>query len=126
MSEAPGDPISYAVLEPGTPVLSADGQRIGAVTHVLAAEQEDIFDGIIIGDLDQPPLGGGDRHRFVDAPEVASIHEHAVRLTLDAAACRELPAPTENPGRLTADPADTTSALGGKLRRAWDIVSGNW
>ncbi len=114
------------MLESGTPVLSADGQRIGTVTHVLAAEREDIFDGIIIGDLDHQLLGHGDRHRFVDAPEVASIHEHGVELTIDAAACRNLPAPSENPGELSADPADAPSALGGKLRRAWDIVSGNW
>ena len=122
----PGDPISYAVLESGTSVYSADGMRLGSVSHVLAAEQEDIFDGIVIDDVDREVVGDGERHRFVDAPEVAHIYERAVILTIDAAACRGLPAPTENPGELTADPADQPSELGGKLRRAWDMISGNW
>ena len=124
--ESPGDPISYAVLEPGTPVYSSDGSRIGDVSHVLAAEHEDIFDGIIIGDLDRDVVGEGERHRFVDAPEVAHIHEHGVILSIDAAACRDLHAPTENPGEITADPADQPSPFGGKLRRAWDLLSGNY
>lgn len=125
--EDPGAPISYAVLEKGTPVFSADGIRIGAVAHVLAAEAQDIFDGIVIGDLDHAVFDHHARHRFVDAPEVATIHERAVTLTLDAAACRGLPVPSANPGELTADPADTApSGLSGKLRRAWDRLSGDY
>jgi hypothetical protein len=45
-----GAPISYAVLQADTPVFSSDGARIGTVKHVLAAEAEDIFDGIVIRD----------------------------------------------------------------------------
>ena len=124
--EDPGEPISYAVLADGTPVYSADGMRIGDVSHVLAAEHEDIFDGIVVGDLDREVVGEGERHRFVDAPEVAHIHEHGVILSIDAAACRRLHAPSENPGEITADPGDQPSAFGGKLRRAWDLLSGNY
>jgi hypothetical protein len=121
-----GAPISYEVLAPGTPVYSSDGARIGTVAHVLAAEAQDIFDGLVIGDLPAELFPGRAGHRFVDAPEVASIHEHAVTLTLDAAACRALPEPTPNPGQLSAGPADQPSRLGGKLRRAWDLLSGNY
>ena len=121
-----GAPISYQVLEPGTPVYSRDGVAIGAVTHVLAAEAQDIFDGIVIGDLSREHLIGHGDHRFVDAPEVASIHEHAVTLTLDAAACRELPAPSANPGSMTIDPGEGGPGLGSKLRRAWERLSGDY
>jgi hypothetical protein len=119
-----GNPISYAVLAKGTPVYSSDGEQVGTVHHVLAAEAQDIFDGIVIGDTQERHLPGGG-HRFVDAPEVAAIHEHGVTLTIDAAACQELPRPTANPGEMRADPADQPSALSGKLRRAWDRLSGN-
>ncbi len=120
-----GAPISYVVLEPGTPVLSCDGVQIGTVAHVLASEHEDIFDGIVIGDLSRQHLPGRAHRRFVDAPEVASIHEHAVTLTIDAAACRELPEPSANPGELDADPTTgPPSGIGDKLRRAWDVISG--
>jgi hypothetical protein len=61
----------------------------------------------------------------VDESEVAAIDERAVVLTRDAAGCRALPEPTENPRALSADPADQPSAMGAKLRRAWDTLSGN-
>jgi hypothetical protein len=107
-------------------VYSAEGTRVGTVVHVLAAEHEDIFDGIVIGDLEHH-LVGGHGHRFVDAPEVASIHERAVTLSIDAAACHELPQPSANPAEMDADPTDgPPSGMGGKLRRAWDMLSGNF
>jgi hypothetical protein len=121
-----GAPISYAVLQADTPVFSSDGARIGTVKHVLAAEAEDIFDGIVIGDLDHSVIDGRG-HRFVDAPEIDAIHEHGVTLTIDRAGCRSLPEPTANPGEIDADPtAAPPSALGDKLRRAWDLLSGNY
>lgn len=39
------EPASYLTLEAGTEVVSADGRRIGTVRHVLADEENDIFDG---------------------------------------------------------------------------------
>ncbi len=45
-----GERASYLSLTSGTPVYSADGDQIGTVTHVLAAETQDIFDGIVIGE----------------------------------------------------------------------------
>ncbi len=100
---------------------SADGQRIGTVGHVLAAEDEDVFDGIVIS---HPDSGG---HRFADADEIAEIGDRGVLLTLGREACEALPEPSANPAVMRDDPAESRSdALEDKLRRAWDYVSGNY
>ncbi|HEV3094135.1 MAG TPA: PRC-barrel domain-containing protein [Solirubrobacteraceae bacterium] len=116
-----GLPISYEVLEAGTPVYSSDGELVGHVVHVLSAPEEDLFDGIVIDEREGP---GG--HRFADADDVDTIHELAVTLKLDAQACRALPVPSANPAVMTDDPTDSSSGLSNKLRRAWDLVSGNY
>jgi uncharacterized protein YrrD len=116
-----GLPISYEVLDPGTPVYSSDGEKIGEVTYVLAVPEEDVFDGIVIAEH-----AGHDEHRFADADDVDSIHEHAVTLKLDASACRALPAPTENPGVMKDDPAEGAPGFSDKLHRAWNLVSGKY
>jgi uncharacterized protein YrrD len=113
---------SYLTIGPGVPVYSSDGQRLGEVEHVLAEPEEDIFDGIV---FDASPLPGG--HRFVDAPEVDEIYENGVVLTIDAAAAGELRQPSRNPAAMEAGPDDVTdSELERKLRRAWDLISGNY
>ena len=81
-----GAPISYLVLKRGTAVYSRDGERLGRVTRILGDRPTHIFDGII---FDTSAGFGG--HRFVDAPEVASIHERGVVLKIDAVAVGELP-----------------------------------
>src|SRR5213596_786182 len=117
-----GAPSSYLALGAGVPVYSSDGRQLGAVEHVLAVPDDDIFDGIV---LDTSVLPGG--HRFVDAPEVETIHERGVVLKIDAAAAEKLPAPEANPGELRANPADADeSAAMEKLRRAWDYISGSY
>jgi hypothetical protein len=117
-----GPPSSYLALGRGTEVFSSDGRPLGKVEHVLAEPDEDIFDGFVI---DTSVLPGG--HRFVDAPEVAAIHERGVVLKIDAAAARELPEPSRNPGVLEADPGDMSrSRLEEKLSRAWDMISGRY
>ena len=117
-----GEPIAYLALGTGTPVYSRDGDEVGEVEHVLADEDADVFDGIVI---DVSALPGG--HRFVDAPEVDSIYERGVVLTHDAAEVERLPEPSENPAALDANPADAEeSELSRKLRRAWDLISGNY
>ncbi len=136
-----GAPISYEVLEAGTPVYSSEGRQIGSVTHVLAAPEEDVFDGIVIeihssGDPRHAGSGhhrssghhaGGEGHRFADADDIDAIRENAVTLRLDSIACENLPRPSENPAVLRDDPADSGSGtLGSKLRRAWDLISGNY
>jgi uncharacterized protein YrrD len=117
-----GRPSSYLVLERGTPVYSADGERIGKVTHVLAAEDEDVFDGIVIGEH----LFGAD-HRFADADDVQEVFERGVVLKLDRSACESLPKPEANPAVMRDDPAESASEFRRtKLMRAWDLISGKW
>src|SRR5258706_207827 len=65
-----GEPVSYLVVEPGTDVYSADGARVGTLQHVLADEENDIFDGIVI-DTERGPGA----LRFADAPDVDELWE---------------------------------------------------
>ena len=66
-------------------------------------------------------------HRFADADQIGAIYERGVVLSLDAAAAADMPEPSENPAALAADPADTApDGLAGKLRRAWDYLSGKY
>jgi len=85
MTDDHGAPISYITLRAGTPVLASDGAEVGVVAHVLYDGDADIFDGIVI---DARGRGG---HRFVDAPEVESIHERGVVLKIDADEVEALP-----------------------------------
>jgi uncharacterized protein YrrD len=115
-----GAPTSFLTLADGVPVYSSDGEEVGRVEHVLSAPNIDIFDGIV---LDTSVLPGG--HRFVDAPEVAEIYERGVVLAIDAAAARRLPEPGANPGSIEVGPGDFAAGeREGKLRRAWDLLSG--
>ena len=76
LERVPGmNPGSYLTLRPGTDVVTADGQRIGSVKHVLVDEATNIFDGIVID------TGAGGLH-FVDAPEVSEIREDAVLIAI--------------------------------------------
>src|SRR3954447_21302710 len=88
-----GAPISYLTLEEGCACYSSDGKPLGKVEHVLADADVDVFDGIV---LDTSVLPGG--HRFVDAVQVASIHEGGVVLGVDADTAETLPEPRANPG----------------------------
>jgi hypothetical protein len=122
-----GDPISYEVLAAGTPVFSSDGDQIGTVTHVLAVPEEDVFDGIVIAEQLDEPGEHVHGHRFVDADQVGTIHERAVTLKLDTAACGDLPYPSENPAAIRVDYTQAPpSHLHAKLRRAWDLISGKY
>ncbi|MGI9184814.1 MAG: PRC-barrel domain-containing protein [Solirubrobacteraceae bacterium] len=117
-----GRPIAYQVLTTGTVVLSSDGVEVGQVAHVLAVEDEDVFDGIVIAEPGSP-----EEHRFADADDVEEIYEQGVLLKLDQAGCAKLPRPSENPAVMRDDPAAPPSGgLAGKLRRAWDLISGNY
>lgn len=120
MTDDRGAPMSYLTLEPETPVFAADGSEVGRVEHVLADPDADIFDGLVID-----VRGGG--HRFVDAPLVAAIAAGGVTLAVAADGVARLPEPSENPAEMSADADDTAeSDLTRKLRRAWDLISGNY
>lgn len=103
---------------------SSDGEKLGDVEHVLADEDTDIFDGFV---LDRSVLPGG--HRFVDASRVAELYERGVVLDLDAEAAERLPEPSANPAAMEVTGEDFAERewddeLEGKLKRAWDVLSG--
>jgi len=117
-----GEPRSYLEIDDGVAVISADGQRVGALEHVLADEEADIFDGLVI-DVSAGPGG----HRFVDAPQVGEFRERAVLLTLAASEIDALPEPSANPAVMEHGGAeDSEGPLEQKLRRAWDLISGRY
>jgi hypothetical protein len=117
-----GEPVSYLTLEPGTDVVSSDGEVVGKVEHVLAAEEEDIFDGLVI----DTQLGPGGV-RFVDAEQVGELYERAAVLDIPAAAVDELPEPAPAPAAMESHgEEDSESSLQRKLHRAWDLISGNY
>ncbi len=115
-----GAPSSYLTLEPDTPVYSCDGVVLGRVAHVLADEEKDIFDGLVI---DRSVLPGG--NRFVDGEQVEEIFERGVLLKLDAPAAESLAEPSANPATMRSDPASGGEGpVEEKLRRAWELISG--
>jgi uncharacterized protein YrrD len=119
-----GNPSSYRALAEGTPVYSSDGERIAEVEHVLADEDVDIFDGLVV---DAGAAPGG--HRFVDAAQVEEIYEHGVVLTIPAADSGRLPEPSANPVAMEVTGEDFAERewddeLESKLKRAWDKISG--
>jgi hypothetical protein len=81
-----GAPSSYLELRKGAECYSCDGERLGKVERVLAAPEEDIFDGLV---LDSSVLGGG--RRFVEAADVEEIFDRGVLLKLDRGAAESLP-----------------------------------
>jgi len=114
-----GEPTSYLAVPKGVPVYSSDGERLGRVVRVLSAPNLDMFDGIVFDTTAGP---GG--HRFVDAPEVGTLHERGVVLKIDAAEAAKLAAPGANPGALSVNPADLTAGRPGFVRRAWNSMTG--
>ena len=80
-----GAPGSYLTLEPGTPVLFADGEELGRVARVLAEPGADIFEGI---EVDPGLLA---RRRLVAADLVDEIYERGVALNIDSSRGEALP-----------------------------------
>jgi hypothetical protein len=91
-----GDPISYRVLERGTPVETSDGQSFGHVKRVLEVRAKDVFDGVVV----KTPAGD----RFVDADEIDRLYENLMLLNIDAEAAALLPKPGETPASLAPSP----------------------
>jgi hypothetical protein len=117
-----GDPVSYLEFDGGLPVYSADGDEIGTVEHVLADEDSDIFDGLVL----DTRLGPGG-HRFADATQIEGLYTGGAVLALSPAEAERLPEPSANPAVMDAEPDDVApDDLGDKLKRAWDVISGNY
>jgi hypothetical protein len=116
-----GAPSSHLVLEPGTAVYTTEGEKIGEVQHVLADDEENVFDGIVI-DASALPGWSAIRGRCAGCAHLR-------------ARCR--PRPDRRRGRAASgaeresrilevtgvEDVDRTE-LGEKLRRAWEVVSG--
>jgi hypothetical protein len=117
-----GAPISYMGLSAGADVVCSEGEVVGKVEHVLADEEEDVFDGIVIASH----RGPGGAH-FVDANLVGAIYERAVVLTIPGPEVEHLPKPAPAPAVMESHGVeDSESALRRKLHRAWDLMSGNY
>ncbi len=82
-----GDQVAYLVLAEGTDVYASDETKVGTVKQVLAAGNEDIFDGLVVSD-------GLMHRRYVPADSVAAIYERGVVLKLDEAAFKRQPHPS--------------------------------
>jgi hypothetical protein len=110
--------ISYEGVTLGVPVLTRDGEQFGILEHVLAVEEEDIFEGIVVW------VGGGiwanrkiqrelslnhqpaarfletfchHNLRFVAADKVAAITVGYIRCDLDLAEAGQLQPPSGAP-----------------------------
>jgi uncharacterized protein YrrD len=103
-----GAPISYLVLQDGTPVYDRSGDRVGTVEHVLADDRQDVFHGLVVSTRDG--------HRYAPAKMVDGLFERAVILAKPAG---ELPEPSADP----AAEAVADKGLGDQLKRAWDWVT---
>jgi hypothetical protein len=111
-----GHRVSHLAVPKGVPVLSSDGVEIGKLEFALSDERTGIFDGVVV-DTKRGPGGW----RFVDAPEVAELHERGIVLKIDAAECENLPEPSSNPAVMRLG---DLSGVQEKLRRAWKSLSG--
>ncbi len=81
-----GDQVAYLVLADGTAVYASDETRVGTVHQVLAAGNDDIFDGLVVTD--------GFKRRYVIADDVECIYERGVVLKLDEATFKQQPQPS--------------------------------
>lgn len=107
----------------GAAVYDVTDRHVGVVSHVLAIEELDVFDGFIVARVEEPVA-----HRFADADQVGEIYERGVLLTVAWEALHE---PSANPAAMEVDADDMErenagGVLGDRLRRAWDLISGNY
>lgn len=109
-------PIAYTALEPGTPVLSSDGEQFGTVAAVLVVEEVSVFDGIVVAI--------GEDTRFVDADKIGTITTAYVRTTLSADEVARLPEPDDAPVFRADARDDTGSSLSDRLGRMFG--RGKW
>jgi uncharacterized protein YrrD len=93
-------PVAYQVLAEGVCVYAADGTQVGTVHHVIAAVDQDIFHGLVIATV-------GHGRRFVEAADVASLHERGVDLRIDVEAVAALAEPGGAAPEYSEDPSQT-------------------
>ena len=111
-----GAPSSYLVTMPGIAVIASDGSRVGTLEHVVADDALDIFEGIVVRGPDAE-----DPHRFVDRADIKDFYDRGVLLSIPPDAIPGLHRPMEDP---SASDAAVPEHMHGRLRRAWDHISG--
>lgn len=79
-------PIAWLALEPGTPILSVEDEKIGTVDEVIADRQKDIFSGVTFR------TGGRTSTLFVPADRIESLSADAVRTSIGIAESETLEA----------------------------------
>jgi hypothetical protein len=106
-----GELISYLALQPGTPVLTSSGSKLGEVNHVLQDSELDLFDGITV----RTGLHG---LKFIDRDQISEIRATKVTCSISDEEAAALPKP-HGSLVLHADPGDdegkTLSARYGRM-----------
>lgn len=112
MVDEHGPAVSYLTLSRGRPVIDRNGVVVGRVRRVLAAQRQDVFHGLLMD------TAVGDQ--VVGADQIASIHERAVILRIDAAEAAGLPRASADPA---ARPTTPLQALDDLATRLWHRLS---
>jgi uncharacterized protein YrrD len=79
-------PLAWIAVLEHTPVFASDGERVGTVSEVVGAEDDDIFHGIEVG---EGILG---RVVLIPAEHVTDITNRRIQTDLSSEAVRALPA----------------------------------
>lgn len=93
------DLVSWRVIERGWSVVDAEGNEIGKVDQITGDVEQDIFDGLTIGD-------GGTvltRPKYVPSENVAEVREGLIALDLSPQDAAQLEPYTEHVERPLAD-----------------------
>ncbi len=98
-----GAPVGFSSIRPGLPVVSKEGEHVGAV-HVVVGDDSNLEALVIQED---------EGLRVVDRKKVHAVHENGVVLLLGTKACHRLPRADG-----TGDTAQVP-ALRERLRRLW-------
>lgn len=71
--------VSWMTLEPGTKVVTREGEELGSIGEVVADHQKDIFSGVTVRS------GLLSKDTFVPADKIDQMTEGSVRLTISKA-----------------------------------------
>ena len=77
------DPVSWFLIEPGWQVADVAGLDVGTVAEIRGAENEDIFDGLVVS------VSALDK-KYVPSEVVGPIIEGRIELTISGAEVSEL------------------------------------
>lgn len=111
-----GRPVSYLALPPGADVFDAAGEHVGKVGRVVAADDLDIFEGVVV---DAQAAPGG--QCFARAEQIESMFERGLVLNVSVS---ELPAPQPEPPVVRIEPEDAIVPGQGWLQRQWARLRG--